>query len=370
MPKENIEVLIRIATVGGLIGIVIAAILFGHFLLFRVLEGMARRTARKLDDSLIRHLKSPARWLFLVIGARLMLDLLGLSDDQLRFGMHILGIAMIGVVSWLLIRITGVIEEYVESQFNVDVRDNLRARSIHTQMRVMKRIVVVIVAIIALSCILMTFDKVRQLGASMLTSAGIAGLVVGIAAQKTLATFIAGLQIAFTQPIRIDDVVIVENEYGRVEEITLTYVVVRVWDQRRLIIPITYFIERPFQNWTRVSAELLGTVLLYVDYTIPLEPLRTRLHEIVESSSHWDRRVCALQITNATDRTMELRALVSAADSSSAWELRCLVREQLLMYIQEHYPSALPHLRAELDMDLTPAKTANGPGIEGSRVSR
>ncbi len=370
MPKEQIEAGIRVLSISGTIGLGIAIVLSGHLLLFRILQGMARRTAGKLDDSLVRNLASPTRWLLLVIGARLILDLLGLSEAQLRFGMHSLGIAMILVVSWLLIRIAGIVEEFLASQFNIDVRDNLRARSIHTQMRVMKRIVVVIVFVIALSCILMTFDKVRQLGASLLTSAGIAGLVVGIAAQKTLATFIAGLQIALTQPIRIDDVVIVENEYGRIEEITLTYVVVRIWDQRRLIVPITYFMERPFQNWTRVSAELLGTVLLHVDYTIPLEPLRTRLREIVESSPHWDRRVCALQVTNATDRTMELRVLVSGADSSSTWELRCLVREQLLMFIRERYPSALPRMRAELETALTPARTEKESGMDDSRPSR
>jgi small-conductance mechanosensitive channel len=194
----------------------------------------------------------------------------------------------------------------------------------------------------------MTFDKVRQLGTTILASAGIIGVVVGIAAQKTIGTFIAGIQIAFTQPIRIDDVVIVENEWGRIEEITLTYVVVKIWDLRRLIVPITYFIEKPFQNWTRQTADLLGTVYIYVDHTVPIDTIREQLHAILKESEHWDQKVCVLQVTNTTERAVELRALMSAADASTAWTLRCEVREKLVKFIQEKYPQSLPKVRAEL----------------------
>ena len=203
--------------------------------------------------------------------------------------------------------------------------------------------------ILALAAILMTFDKVRQLGASILASAGIAGIIVGLAAQRSIATLLAGIQIALTQPIRIDDVVIVENEWGRIEEITLTYVVVRIWDLRRLIVPITYFIEKPFQNWTRISADLLGTVFLYTDYTVPIQAVREELRRILEGSEKWDRRVCVLQVTDTTERTVQLRALVSAADSSKAWDLRCEVREKLVDFLQKNYPHALPRVRAEID---------------------
>jgi small-conductance mechanosensitive channel len=194
----------------------------------------------------------------------------------------------------------------------------------------------------------MTFEKVRQLGATLLASAGIVGIIVGIAAQKSIATLFAGIQLAITQPMRIDDVVIVENEWGRIEEITLTYVVVRIWDLRRLIVPITYFLEKPFQNWTRISADILGTVFLYVDYTVPVEAVRTELRRILESSPLWDGQVCVLQVTNATERTVELRALMSAADSSSGWGLRCEVREKLIEFIRQNYPEGLPKVRAEL----------------------
>jgi small-conductance mechanosensitive channel len=208
--------------------------------------------------------------------------------------------------------------------------------------------VIVVVGLLTLAAILMTFEKVRYLGTSILASAGIAGLIVGFAAQRSIATLLAGIQIAITQPIRIDDVVIVENEWGRIEEITLTYVVVRIWDLRRLILPITYFLEKPFQNWTRVSADILGTIFLYVDYTVPVEAVRAEFRRILEKSGKWDGRVSVLQVTNTTERTVELRALVSATDSSSAWELRCHVREKLIEFLQKNYPHALPRLRAEI----------------------
>jgi small-conductance mechanosensitive channel len=195
----------------------------------------------------------------------------------------------------------------------------------------------------------MTFDKIKQLGTAILASAGVIGIVVGFAAQRTIGTFIAGLQIAFTQPIRVDDVVIVEGEWGRIEEITLTYVVVKIWDLRRLIVPITYFIEKPFQNWTRVSADILGTVFIYVDHTVPTNSIRKELQRILEASENWDKKVCVLQVTNATERTVELRALMSAPDASIAWSLRCEVREKLLEYLQKKYPGSLPKLRVETE---------------------
>jgi small-conductance mechanosensitive channel len=243
---------------------------------------------------------------------------------------------------------TCVLEDWIVSRFDVGVADNLRARKIHTQFRVVKRIVVVVVSILAFGTMLMTFDQVRRLGTTILASAGIIGIVVGMAAQRTIGTFIAGLQIAFTQPIRVDDVVIVENEWGRIEEITLTYVVVKIWDLRRLVLPITYFIEKPFQNWTRVTADILGTVYLYVDHTVPVDAVRQQLQNILSESEYWDKKVCVLQVTNASERAVELRALVSAADASQAWSLRCEVREKLIDFIKEDYPQALPKLRAEL----------------------
>jgi small-conductance mechanosensitive channel len=251
-------------------------------------------------------------------------------------------------VAWLLIKLVYVLEDLILNQYSIDLKDNLEARRIHTQIQILKKVVIVVVGVLALAAALMTFEKVRQLGTTLLASAGIVGIIVGLAAQKSISTLFAGIQMDITQPIRIDDVVIVENEWGRIEEITLTYVVVRIWDLRRLIVPITYFLEKPFQNWTRISADLLGTVFLYVDYTVPVEAVRAELKRILESSPLWDKQVCTLQVTNATDRTVELRALMSAADSPRAWELRCDVREKLIGFIRQNYPDSLPKVRAEL----------------------
>jgi len=297
-----------------------------------------------VDDAIVKHCRGPLRWIVIVIAVLLTLPSAA-ATQATELIRHILSLLLIVFVAWLAVRLTNVLEDFIVSRYQVDVQDNLQARKIHTQMRVLKRIVIAVVIILALGTMLMTFPHVRQLGTSILASAGIIGIIVGVAAQRTLATFIAGIQIAVTQPIRIDDVVIVENEWGRIEEITLTYVVVRIWDLRRLILPITYFIEKPFQNWTRVTADILGTVYLYVDYTVPVETVRQELHRILDTCDRWDKKVWALQVTNTSDRTMELRALMSAADASRAWELRCYVREKLLVFIQKKYPSALPKLR-------------------------
>jgi small-conductance mechanosensitive channel len=207
----------------------------------------------------------------------------------------------------------------------------------------------------------MTFDEVRRVGVSILASAGIVGIIVGFAAQRSLGNLIAGIQIAITQPMRLDDVVVVEGEWGRIEEITLTYVVVRIWDQRRLVVPITYFMERPFVNWTRTTAELLGTVYLYADYTIPVERVREELHRILEASDLWDRRAWGLVVTNTTEKSVEMRALMSTQDSSSAWSLRCHVREKLLEFLQKHFPHSLPMVRLKTEGEEGSNPSSGGP---------
>jgi len=210
---------------------------------------------------------------------------------------------------------------------------------------------------------LMTFPNIRHLGESLFASAGLAAVVAGLAARTTLSSLLAGVQIALTQPIRLDDVVIVEGEWGWIEEITTTYVVVRVWDLRRLVVPLSYFIEKPFQNWTRRTADLLGTVFVYTDYNVPVDQIRRELHDILERSGMWDGRVWGLEVTNATDRTMELRALMSATDGPKAWDLRCHVREKLIDFLQKNYPLSLPRVRA----DINPSPNGNHLG---SRVER
>ena len=342
---QNVEKLVW--PLGTLAAAVLGALLV-HHLLFRMLDRLARGTKTILDDSLVRHLRRPARLIIPILAVSFLLPLLTAPPRMLIFLKQTFSLLLIISVAWLLIKLVYVLEDLILNQYSIDLKDNLEARRIHTQIQILKKVVIVVVGVLALAAALMTFEKVRQLGTTLLASAGIVGIIVGLAAQKSISTLFAGIQMAITQPIRIDDVVIVENEWGRIEEITLTYVVVRIWDLRRLIVPITYFLEKPFQNWTRISAEILGTVFLYVDYTVPVEAVRTELRRILENSPLWDGQICLLQVTNATERTTELRAIISATDASNAWELRCEVREKLIGFIRQNYPDGLPKVRAEL----------------------
>ena len=260
---------------------------------------------------------------------------------------HGLVVALIGVATWLAVRCVQAAEAFFVRRFPVDVADNLHARRVLTQARVLGRTASVLIVLLGLAAALMTLPLVRQIGASLLASAGLAGLAVGLAAKPVLGNLIAGLQIALTQPIRLDDVVIIEDEWGRVEEITGTYVVVRIWDERRLVVPLNWFMEHPFQNWTRRTAQLVGTVLLWLDYRVPLGPLRRELERLCREAPEWDGRVCLLQVTDASERAMQLRALVSSGDSGRNWDLRCRVREGLLAFVQAQHPEALPRWRGE-----------------------
>ncbi len=251
-------------------------------------------------------------------------------------------------ITWGLIAFIRITKNHVLKNFDISQADNLRMRKVHTQYNILEKIVIFIIILIAVAISLMLFESVRNVGISLFASAGIAGLIIGLAAQKALGSILAGLQIAITQPIRLDDVVIVENEWGWIEEINLTYVVIKIWDKRRLVVPSTYFLERAFQNWTRTTSDILGTVFIYTDYTIPLEPLRNELTRILESSKYWDKNVNVLQVTDAKETTLEIRALMSAANSPDAWELRVYVREKLIEFLQKEYPQCLPKTRMKI----------------------
>ncbi|MBB3228754.1 small-conductance mechanosensitive channel [Luteibacter sp. Sphag1AF] len=262
---------------------------------------------------------------------------------------HLVGVGLIGAMTWFLVGCVGALEAAV-TRFNpIDAEDNLRARRVQTQVRVLSRTAMVIIILLGFAVVLMTFPAVRQFGASLLASAGLAGLAVGLAAKPVLANLIAGVQIAITQPIRIDDVVIIEQQWGRVEEITGTYVVVRIWDERRLIVPLQYFIENPFENWTRTSSQILGSVFLWFDYSLDLKPLRAELERLVKDAPEWDGRVCVLQVVETNDKAMQLRALVSSSNSGRSWDLRCRVREGLIAFVQRHSPECLPRVRADVE---------------------
>jgi small-conductance mechanosensitive channel len=248
-------------------------------------------------------------------------------------------------VAAILIGIVKIAEDYVYYHYDLNKADNLRERKVRTQLQFIRRLVVGAIIFLTLCIILLSFDKLKALGTGLLTGVGVGGIIVGFAAQKSLSNLLAGFQIAFTQPLRLDDILIVEGEYGRVEEITLTYVVLLLWDQRRLILPINYFIEKPFQNWTRTGSEIMGTAMLYLDYNVPVEEIRKEFMRLVQQSELWDKRVAALQVTNLTDKTVELRCLISANNASQSFDLRCFLRENLLSYIKANYPQSLPQTR-------------------------
>lgn len=265
--------------------------------------------------------------------------------SQVRHGNILL---LLATVTWLALRAVDGVAQGVIGQHSVEVEDNLNARRIHTQTRLLARIVGFMVLVAGLSMMLMTFPGARQLGASLLASAGVIGIVAGIAARPVFSNLIAGLQLALAQPLRIDDVLIVQGEWGRVEEITGTYVVLKIWDERRMIIPLQWFIENPFQNWTRNSAQIIGTVFLWVDYRMPLEPLRQAARRACEAAPEWDKRLCLLQVVEAGERSMQLRLLLTSGNSGLNWDLRCKVREALVDFMQREYPQFLPTMRAEI----------------------
>jgi small-conductance mechanosensitive channel len=308
----------------------------------------AEKTPGSMDDLLAPLLGRSLRIAVPVMAIILSLPVLGLPEDYEMIVSRASSILIIGTIAWICIQGLNTGEKFVLRRYDITQADNLVARTMFTQVHVVKKTIMVIIIIFTVSSILMLFEEVRRLGTSILASAGVLGIIIGFAAQRTIANLFAGLQLALTQPIRIDDVVIVENEWGRIEEITLTYVVVRIWDLRRLVVPISYFIEKPFQNWTRISADILGTIFIYTDYSIPVDAVREEFKKIVAESPKWDRKVAGIQVTNATEQTLELRALISAKDASLAWDLRCEVREKLVGFIQKNYPGSLPKVRALL----------------------
>jgi small-conductance mechanosensitive channel len=347
---DNLPLLTPWLMAVGILAIVVIVVLVGHAAVHRVLLRVASRTSSELDNLFLQRSWRPARTILPLLGVEAALPALPLPDGITGDVRHLVGLGLIASAAWLVISLLNVVDDAVVLRFPTDVRDNLSARRVTTQVKVLKRIATTIVIIVATSIGLMTFPQIRQLGASLLASAGLAGLVVGLAARSTLANLLAGVQVALTEPIRIDDVVIVEGEWGRIEEIRTSFVVVKIWDLRRLVVPISYFIERPFQNWTRTSADLIGSVFLYVDYTVPIDEVRAELKRVLDESTHlWDGKVGLLQVTDSKERTLELRAIMSSADSGSSWDLRCRVRERLIDFLQRKYPQCLPRLRAEVE---------------------
>jgi small-conductance mechanosensitive channel len=333
------------------------------YLLGGGLLNLLRRLSNPLPfaHELLLRTRAPLSCLLPVLAIQMVL---GATSDDMAFisgAQRIATLVMIAVFTWLGLRAADAVQLVIALRNPVDVADNLQARRIQTQTRVLVRTLSVFVVIFGVSTMLMTFPAARQFGASLLASAGLAGLAVGFAAKPVLGNLIAGLQIALTQPIRLDDVVIVENEWGRIEEIGASYVIIRIWDDRRLVVPLQWFIENPFQNWTRRTSALTGSVLFWVDYSTPLEPLRQELEQLCDRARHiWDGRVSVLQVVDTSDKAIQIRVLVSSQDSSRNWDLRCYIRENMINFICANYPGHLPRLRASLQDD-KPDKLVSEP---------
>ena len=331
---------VLVLTVAGVIAIYEA--------LYLTVGYLTQRGGSLLSNTLVRRARMPLSLIIPITAAALVLPNLNFPREIIDPGTHVLLVAEFAAVTWLLMRLVSMLDNLAEARYGIKLESSTGARRAQTQIRVLRQALHATVLIIGVAAILMTFPTIRQFGAGLLASAGAAGIVLGIAARPLFENLIAGIQIGLTQPIRIGDVVIVEGEWGRIEEIAATYVVMRVWDKRRLVLPLKYFNETPFENWTRSSSELLGTVFLHTDYTFPVEEGRKALKRILEQSDLWDGKEWSLLVTDAAENTLELRAVMSAADAGKAWSLRCHVREKLVEYIQENHPEALPKTRALL----------------------
>ncbi len=326
----------------------VVAITAGAFCAFLALEYLLRRALRRLGRrsgiiaKLVDHTQRPFRW----FGAAAVLQ--ATIGTRLSSGwQHAITLAIIATGAWLLAGVLTAVERTALGRLRIGEPDNLRARRAQTQLTLVRRVTVAVIAVLALGAMLMTFPAARAAGTSLLASAGVIGAIAALAAQSLLGNVFAGLQIAFSDAIRLDDVVIVEGEWGRIEEITLTYLVVHLWDDRRLVMPTSYFMSKPFENWTRQEAALLGTVELDVDWAADTDRMRAELDAILHGTELWDGRVGVLQVTDATGALIRVRALVSAKDAPTLWDLRCLVRERLVRWIQAREPDSRPRIRTE-----------------------
>jgi small-conductance mechanosensitive channel len=318
------------------------------------LYGVAIRILRRLSvwrptwSRIIERTHGPLRLAFVMLALRLAAVVAPLPDPAATIFAHILQVVLIVLIGWMVLTAMNIAADIYVRRFRIDVDDNLLARKHVTQIGVLKTTLRTLITVLTAGFALMTFEPVRQYGISLMASAGIAGLVLGLAARPLFSSLFAGVQIAMTQPFRLDDAVLVENEMGFIEEIAATYVVIRLWDWRRMVVPLTYFLEKPFQNWTREGAGLIGSVFWRVDYTAPVERLREKFTQIVKASPLWDGRVLALQVTDADGHSVELRGLCSARNSAQTFDLRCEVREKMIAFLQAEYPGALPHARQEV----------------------
>lgn len=327
----------------------VAVALVGVEVVHRFVRRLGRRSVLLTELSAHSHRPFQVAAAALAVQVAVRLTTGHLADQPWRGTLlHFLALAVIAATAWLVASLLLVTEDTALARLRTDVPENRQARRIHTQIVMLRRLTVAVIVVLTIGVMLMTFPSVRGIGASVLASAGVIGVVAALAAQSVLGNAIAGLQLAFSDAVRLGDVVVVEGEWGRIEELTLSYVVVQIWDDRRLILPTSYFTTEPFQNWTRSQTAVLGSAELDVDWSVPVQTMREELRRLLEGTKLWDGRVCTLQVTEATGGMVRLRALVSAADASNLWDLRCLVREHLVAWVRDQRPGALPRMRAEV----------------------
>jgi small-conductance mechanosensitive channel len=317
--------------------------------------------------SILNRLNKPLTWFLPLFTLNMVLPLMELTDKQYRNLDKATGVLLIIAFSFVLVAIVKIAEDFLYHTYDLNKSDNLRERKIRTQIQFIRKIIISIIVVLAIGAVLLSFSSLRRIGTGLLTGVGVSGIIVGFAAQRSLGNLLAGLQIAFTQPLRLDDALVVEGEFGKVEEITLTYVVLRLWDQRRLILPINYFLEKPFQNWTRSSSEIMGTVFLHLDYSAPFDKIRQEFMRLLDASDLWDKRVGGMQVTDTTESAVEVRLLVSAVNSGNAFDLRCYIRENIIGFIQQNYPDCLPKARTVFSTE-NPASTSGNVTAEQQPV--
>ena len=330
--------------IGGAVG----AALLSHLALIAIARRIAGHTPDSVDDAVVVLSRRPLRWIMLAIALAAVRRFLHLPEWGNDLWQLAAGLIVPGLIGWLLITTVRVYVRSVELRYDIGVADNLRARRRRTRVAILGRIGVIIVAMLTIALMLLSIPSIRSVGITLMASAGLAGLAVGAAAQPALKNLIAGVQLAFTEPIRIDDVLIVDGEWGKVEEIRLTYVVIALWDERRLVVPVSKFLEQPFQNWTRSSSQLLGSAFFWLDPTADVARLRTKYEEIVRANPRWDGRGFALQVTDTKPEAIEVRVLATAKDAPTTFELRCDIREAMLAFIRDEMPGALPRTRVAL----------------------
>lgn len=325
--------------------VIVLIIYFIYRFIFKLIQGRVVRSNNKIDNFIVELFKIPSLWLLYWILFKIFSHFYLSELTLFPYLEHINTLLIIFSVTWILLKFIKAGEYYLVQKFDMSSENNLKARKNITQIKVFKGIATSVIIIIAISISLLTFEQARTIGLSLLTSAGIIGIIVGFAAQKSIGLILAGIQIAITQPIRLDDVVIVVGEWGKIEEITLTYVVVKIWDERRMVLPITWFLENPFQNWTRSNADIIGTIFIKVDYTFPVETLRAAIPEMLKGNKNWDGRVFNVQVTETDEKSKEIRILVSSGDSSKNWDLRTEIREQMIDFINTNYPDTFAKIR-------------------------